>query len=58
MKNTRLVSIVQLNEDMMQLTLYYGNKKADRAEMSGVKDASHQQLLDVIEQFRKYGIQD
>lgn len=58
MKNTRLVSIETIDEDTMQLILYYGNKRADKAMMSGVKDASYQDLLDTIEQFRKYGIQE
>lgn len=56
--NTRLVVIRQINEDTMRLSLYYGRKLADKADMSGVKEASHQELLDVIEQFRKYGIAD
>lgn len=58
MKNTRLVVIQPMDEDSMMLTLYYGNRKADRAVMSGLKAASRDDLLATIEQFRLYGAGD
>lgn len=58
MKNTRLVVIRPIDKDSMMLSLYYGNRKADQAVMSGLKEASHEDLLATIEQFRLYGAGD
>lgn len=56
--NTRLVTIQRIDEDSMMLTLYYGKKKADQAIMSGLKEATRDDLLATIEQFRLYGVGD
>jgi len=58
MINTRLVTIKTIDSDNMMLTLYYGTKQADKAMMRGVATASHDDLLELIEQFRMYGVGD
>lgn len=58
MSNTRLVAIKMVDEDNMILVLYYGRKQADKAMMRGVKEATHQDLIELVEQFRMYGAGD
>lgn len=58
MINTRLVTIKTVDSDNMLLTLYYGLKQADKAMIRGVAAASHDELLELIEQFKMYGVGD
>lgn len=56
--NTRLVVITPLDSDSLQLTLYYGRRKADKAKMTGVSTNTRESIVRTIEEFRLYGLGD
>lgn len=59
MKNTRLVTVkTAMNGDALDMTLYYGNKKADRALLWFKDYNGWEEIRDAIEYFRLYGLED
>lgn len=58
MSNTRLVKITTLSTKEMYLSLYYGNKFAEKARIIGSDELTGIEIRDTIEQFRMYGLGD